>query len=316
MKSQIRRRRHSALTVIDGNAKARNITLADVWNDYRKLRKLTERSLTVYGYLLNGVFADWLDRKVDGITDTDVIRRFREISLRSPSTANLAMRLLKALFHFAMNFYDELSIARNPVAKLCALRLWNKEKIRQTYIKSCELKGWWQKVQGLENTCLRDMLTLVLLTGLRRNEARMMRWTDVNFADRSSIIPVTKNHDPHVMPMSEFVYALLLRRKNEARAGVEFVFPSSKHPFRPIQSCMSLPRQKGLENATFTLHDLRRSFLTACVSAGLSHYQVKMLANHRISTTDITARYCVKNADDLREPVERVTRHILERAGV
>ena len=47
---------------------------------------------------------------------------------------------------------------------------WYKEKRRRTYIKPYELKAWWGAVYDLENDTYRDLLLLLLFTGLRQSE--------------------------------------------------------------------------------------------------------------------------------------------------
>jgi integrase len=63
----------------------------------------------------------------------------------------------------------------------------------------------------------------------------------------------------------------------------------------------------------FTIHDLRRTFITIAESLGISPYALKRLLNHRIDA-DVTAGYIVIDAERLRQPVEQIAERILELA--
>ena len=63
----------------------------------------------------------------------------------------------------------------------------------------------------------------------------------------------------------------------------------------------------------FTLHDLRRTFVTIAESLDIPHYALKRLLNHR-TDSDVTGGYIVIDVERLRAPVERVAQRILELA--
>jgi integrase len=94
------------------------------------------------------------------------------------------MRLLRALFNFAAGKYEDAQgkslITENPVKRLSQTRAWYRVERRQTFIQSHELKAWHEGVQKLENEGLRDYFMLIMLTGLRRQEAASLRWDQVD----------------------------------------------------------------------------------------------------------------------------------------
>src|SRR5262245_54753512 len=116
--------------------------------------------------------------------------RHRELTALSPAEANREMRYLRALFVFASDYRDgngEPVIPDNPVRRLSVKRLWNRVERRTRYIEPEQLRDWWNAVQSLKNKpqypsreVRRDYLQLLLLTGLRRNEALCLRWEHVN----------------------------------------------------------------------------------------------------------------------------------------
>lgn len=65
---------------------------------------------------------------------------------------------------------------------------------------------------------------------------------------------------------------------------------------------------------SFTIHDLRRTFLTVAESLDIPAYAVKRLANHKMSN-DVTAGYIVTDVERLRQPMQKITDYILKCAG-
>ena len=99
----------------------------------------------------------------------------------------------------------------NPVKYLSDCRAWYRIHRRQTLIKPHQLTDWYQGTLKLESHTARDYLHFLLLTGLRRSEAAQLTWDNVDFADRSFIIPDTKNHCPHSLPLPDYLMDLLQR---------------------------------------------------------------------------------------------------------
>ena len=61
----------------------------------------------------------------------------------------------------------------------------------------------------------------------------------------------------------------------------------------------------------FTIHDLRRTFITAAESIDIAPYAIKRMVNHKMRG-DVTAGYIVADVGRLREPVRRVTDFLLK----
>ena len=67
-------------------------------------------------------------------------------------------------------------------------------------------------------------------------------------------------------------------------------------------------------NATgihFTVHDLRRTFITIAESLDIPAYALKRLMNHKMSN-DVTAGYIVADVERLRKPMQLITDYILK----
>ena len=156
----------------------------------------------------------------------------------------------------------------------------------------------------------RDFLLLALFTGMRRNEIASLSWENIDLDERKLHLPTTKNGDPLVLPLSDYLLNLLQERKE--CAGVSpWVFPGkgpAGHIFEPKKFSQRVAAASGVP---FTLHDLRRTYITIAESLDIPHYALKRLLNHR-SSADVTGGYIIINVDRLRGPVELISERILE----
>ncbi|MGH8579539.1 MAG: tyrosine-type recombinase/integrase [Gammaproteobacteria bacterium] len=256
-------------------------------------------------------FGDWCSKPLLSITRDRVAKRHAELGERSHAQANLAMRYLRAVFNFALARYLDAEgkpvLTDNPVSRLSQTRAWYRVERRRTVIKPHEVKPWMDAVLALENAHARDYFLVVLLTGLRRNEAMGLRWRDVDLKNRTLTIPDPKNRQAHTLPLSDYVHELLVRR--EAESFGDLVFETPRGPLSNLRYAQEEVIERS--GVSFTVHDLRRTFATVADSLDIPGYAVKALLNHK-QPGDVTAGYIVTNPDRLRQPMQRVTEYILK----
>lgn len=155
---------------------------------------------------------------------------------------------------------------------------------------------------------------MTLFTGMRRGELMKLRWDNVDLAARTLHLPTTKNGDPLNLPLSAFLADLLAKRKEQSD-GSPWVFPGPGKNGHLVETKKFLLRVTTGSGVSFTLHDLRRTFITIAESLDVPYYALKRLLNHR-ANGDVTGGYIVVNAERLRVPVELVAARILELANV
>lgn len=68
---------------------------------------------------------------------------------------------------------------------------------------------------------------------------------------------------------------------------------------------------RDASGVSFTLHDLRRSYITVAESIDISAYALKRLVNHKMSN-DVTAGYIVNDVERLREPMQRISNFLIK----
>lgn len=297
-------------------------TLQQAFDDFVKTRKnLKERTLYDYRRLMKVAFADWQEKAMTGISKDMVSKRHNKIgSERGEAYANLAMRFLRALFNFAIAQYEDGSgksiLSENPVMRLTQTRAWYRVDRRQTVIKPHQLASWYQAVISLkhdpissQSALVADYLLFLLFTGLRRQEAATLKWSAIDLNDRSFTLTDTKNRQPLTLPLTDFIYELLEKRK--AVANSDYVFAGDGKSGYLIEPRRQVQKVTQLSGVSFTLHDLRRTFITIAESLDISAYALKRLVNHKMSN-DVTAGYIVSDVERLRKPMEQVSVQLLK----
>lgn len=305
--------------------KARGTTLAQAFEDFLTARSgLKPRTIYDYRRIIGTYLADWQDKPLVDISKNMVQERHRELGARSPAQANLTMRFLRSLMNFAAGRYEDAQgqpiIADNPTKRLSQARAWYRVSRRQTIIKRHELAPWFKAVLNQTNDAnsdkretIRDYLLLLILTGLRREEAASLKWENVDLVERTLTVEDTKNHEDHTLPLSDYLMALLKRRQKVAFNGYVFGSDGSRGYINEPRWVMAHVIEES--GVSFTLHDLRRTFITVAESLDIPAYALKRLLNHKMAQ-DVTAGYIVADVERLRVPMQRITDYMLEVAGV
>ncbi|KTD67568.1 tyrosine-type recombinase/integrase [Legionella shakespearei] len=306
--------------------KIKHLTLKEVFNDYLKARK-DLKALTIKDYqgILRQVMLDWLDKPLINITREMIAKRHVQYGqTNSKARANYAMRVLRAVFNFAVHEYQledgQPIIAVNPVEYLSHTRSWYRVDRKNTMIKSHQLAVWCEGLERLgtqedypQAMMWKDYFLLILFTGLRRMEAASLCWADIDFKAKTFTIQNTKNREIHTLPMTNFLFELFQRRK-QFRIN-EFVFPAPSKTGHLMEPRKAMLRVAELSGVSFTVHDLRRTFATTAESLDLPAYALKRLLNHKMNH-DVTAGYIMRDVERLRKPLQRISDFLLEQMQI
>jgi integrase len=232
----------------------------------------------------------------------------------------MAMRILRSLLNFAANNYETANgqpiISINPVCRLSQNRSWHAEPRRRVVIADEQLGHWYRAVVTLRQKTLRDYFLFLILTGLRRNEAATLRWTDVDLQAKIITIraAISKNKIEHQLPLTDFL-TLLLRQRLRQRRDSEYVFASryrrDSHIVSIKEAVSSIIKNRG---CSFVPHDTRRTFISLAARLGVPHHIIKKLVIHTASR-DVTDGYVVIHTEHLREPMALINNRFLTLFG-
>ena len=213
---------------------------------------------------------------------------------RSPATVNRGFALLRHLFNEAVG---RRYLKDTPCRGVQQLRV-NNQRVR--FLTAAELprllaaadelaagnvdgeKG--RKKQG--SLWLRPMITVAVNTGLRFGELTNLRWSDVDKKNRILTLRETKDGTTARVPFNDEVWLTLETLPRVANNP--YVFPGRRGRRNNIKRAWADALSRaGI--ADFHFHDLRHTFASHLVMAGVDLNTVRELMRHK--TLDTTLRY-------------------------
>jgi len=87
---------------------------------------------------------------------------------------------------------------------------------------------------------------------------------------------------------------------------------SAGHIVEPRKAMLKIAELSGVP---FTIHDLRRTFITTAESLDISAYALKRLLNHKMNN-DVTSGYIITDVERLRQPMQIITDFLLKAMGI
>jgi len=116
-----------------------------------------------------------------------------------------------------------------------------------------------QKIKAIDAISARA-LEFTILTGCRTNEVLGVRWDEVDFDNKTWIIPKErmKAGIEHRVPLSSQAIELLVKIKKKSKS--EYAFQSSRNIIKPISNMAMLMLLKRMKKQDITVHGFRSSF--------------------------------------------------------
>lgn len=287
-------------------------TLAQAYAAYKDTRALSPKTLRDYERVMLVTLKDWQNKSLTKITAEMVATRHKSLS---PAYGNLVMRVLRAVFNFAMEKYtlDDGTpvVLRNPTRVLSSTKAWKKVAPRTGHLKPHELGAWLNALEQEENHTIRDFLIFVLFTGLRKENAASLRWDQVDFPGRSFTV-TPKMHETMALPLPDHLVTLLKVRRESATSP--YVFPGEGKGGYLQEPKKALQRIEAKTGIKTTIHDLRRSYGKFGATIGLPLETIKRLMAHTAKGDVTIDHYIQHSLETLRKPADKIAGYILSTA--
>lgn len=250
---------------------------------YLPYAKLSKKSWNADdSYLRNHLIPAFGSQHLDTITKQQVIA-FHHAMLEkgyAPGTCNRCLILTRYIFNLALE-WEVPGLTKNPARKV---QLLKDETRHERYLSRGEAHRLYEALETSENTQLKFIVPLLLLTGVRKRELLDAQWKDIDFINHLWNIPVGKNGF-RAVPLSDgalAIFSQIPRLKN-----ISYVLPNPEtgKPYKSIYYSWNTARTRaGL--ADVRMHDLRHSFASFLVNHGRTLYEVQRLLGHtQIRTT-------------------------------
>ena len=186
----------------------------------------------------------------------------------SPASASRTFADVQTMMRWAVGRGD---LEHDPIAHM---RVGEGSKPRERVLSDDELRTIWTQGETVFPAPVGVVLKLCMVTGQRVEEVAGMDWGEVDREQALWIIPAarSKNKHAHAVPLSDLALELIARASPQGR-----LFPLP--PGRVTKKVWAHRESLGLPQ--WGAHDLRRTFCTRLVEAGVSPLTVGAVVNHR-----------------------------------
>lgn len=168
----------------------------------------------------------WFKRDLSEIRKADVQKLVEKLYAESGLyQANKILIRIRAIFNKAIEWGWQGINPTNGIKKY-------REKSRDRFVQKQEMPFLLKALDEIENTNARDFLLMLFMTGVRKKNLTEMRWQEIDMLRAEWRIPMTKNGEPVLIPLTQRAVNLLQDRFSKAQRA--YVFPHPNDPTRHI----------------------------------------------------------------------------------
>jgi integrase len=277
------------------------VTFAELAKDALEWSKTHKRSWSDDENRLKRLLLDFGVLKAEAIKPKE-IEAWLTANTKTPATANRYRALISLVYRQGIR---NQRVTMNP-ARAVSQRAENNGRIR--WLRP-EEETRIRKVMATKCPQYIPAFTLALNTGLRAGEQFNLKWEDVDLDRRQITIDLSKNGTPRHVTLNEKSLAALRQAKQDA---LEQTPGTSPHVFLncygqrlSVSHGWFGPVLKEAKVEGFRWHDLRHTFVSRLVMAGVGLGIVQKLAGHK--TISITTRYAHLCQDTEIDALRRMT---------
>ncbi len=223
---------------------------------------------------------------LDEITQPLIVKHHLGMKERgyAAATSNRVVITLRYMYNLAKKW----NVAGSSLNPAVGISLFEENNKRERFLNAAEVQTLMAAVQKSKNPQLKYIVPLLLLTGCRKSELLLSKWSDFSLERRMWRIPMSKSGKARHVPLSDDVLTIL--KQLPRFDGCPYVVPNpeSKQPFSDIFHSWDAAR-KAAGMPDLRLHDLRHSLASFMVNAGRSLYEVQSILGH--SQLNTTQRY-------------------------
>jgi integrase len=206
--------------------------------------------------------------------------------LSTPAAANHAFTAIRTFFRWATR---RRYIPHSPCE---GLRLPTRPNTKDRVLNDDEIVAAWRAAEGY-GFPFGTIVLLLLCTAQRRGEIGALKWSYIDFDNRTITLPDTKNNRPHTFPFGSSAAAML---ESIPKLDSEYLFPARGKAGKPFNGWSKAKRALDKKyQIDYDLHDLRRTAASGMASLGVQPHVISKLLNHVSGTAAITGVAAIYN---------------------
>ena len=233
-------------------------------------------------------------RYMDEITRQDIVKMHadRKASGAAAGSANRLLIMMRYIFNLTLK-WEVPGIKANPCKGVPLMEENNK---MERYLSVEEAQRLYEAVCKSENSMLKYIVPMLILTGARKREVLDARWEDFDLGRRAWRIPISKSGKARHVPLSDGAMTILSSLPKNGNTDYAFANPKTSKPFVSVFVAWNTAR-KNAGLADVRMHDLRHSFASLLINSGRTLYEVQHILGHTQVKT--TQRYAHLSQDTL-----------------
>jgi integrase len=229
---------------------------------------------------LNAAAEYWRGRLLTSIIRADVIALANTARPRGVNARNTCIKVLSSFFRWAMS---EDMIPVNPTLGVRRIKVEDRERV----LTDDELATVWKNADAF--------VRLLILTGMRRNEAAGLLWSEIGPDAIELPVERVKTGRALRVPIVPAIRAVLDSVENRG----PYLWRGAK-PLHVSGRANDIAKFKE----RWTLHDLRRTFATGLQILGVSFPVIEAALNHKIrGIAGVYQRHSFEN--EIRDALEK-----------
>jgi len=275
------------------------LQLADVYMKEHCAGRCKPRTIEAHTWLLNKLIKPRLGRrKLLELRPVDIAKMHADLQ-STPYNANRALGLLRAMLNCAER-WEMIPRGSNPAAVIKPYP----ERKRERFLSADELKSLMDALNAAEaeesiNRYEAAAIRLLIFTGCRLSEITTLEWDSVDLANPRIVLErhKTDQHGAKIIPLNAPALRVLTDLPRvEDNPYVIVGQKTGKYLINLQKPWRRVRKAAGLDDVR--IHDLRHSFASFAISAGVPLALIGGLLGHRSVQT--TARYAHLANDPLK----------------
>lgn len=288
-------------------------TYAELAKQHLADAKTYQRSYTTTEmYMNNHIVPRWGKLRLSEIKGQDIalwLAQKREEGL-APATVE-KIRVIFARSYELARRWKMAGSEINPVKDVPRIKFSN---ARERFLTTDEVKRLMEACEKSDNSQLKSIIGLLMLTGARRNELLHAKWSHIDLERKAWLIPTSKTGKHRYVPLSGAAVAIIEQLPKYKDCDWLLPNPDTKEPFVSIKHSWDTARTEA-KLPGLRLHDLRHSAASAMINSGVDLYTVGRILGHADHKS--TMRYSHLANDTLLAAVEagaakmNISQHIM-----
>jgi len=261
--------------------KRKNNKFADLAKDYLECC-VGQKAFHSKTHLVNQLIKRFGNLKVREL-NTKMIEKWQSEQLKGnkPATTNRKLTVLKHIIKKGADWGMASEETLKRVGKV-KKKVEENTRLRFLTVEEC---------QTLIDCCaehLKPIVTVALHTGMRRGEILNLKWEQVDVKHGFILLEITKNGERREIPIDNTLTMMFNNMPRGLESVYVFTDPRTGEPYKSVQTSFETALKRA-EIRDFRFHDLRHTFASHLVMAGVDLTSIRELLGHK--SLAMTIRY-------------------------